>query len=147
MVVCIPKPGEVTLRASWQPLPRRSSRVCKEYTRGASAALRKCLFEHHASCCISLSSLRGLPCRSNESLSLCYAGDPRCRCNAKVIEKYQKKLSGPFLDRLDLQVFLKPLTHGERFAEVNDGESAQINRGLKRQETYKSPDFKEWYFQ
>ena len=55
-----------------------------------------------------------------------YAGDPRCRCEAKAIEKYQKKLSGPFLDRMDLQVFLKPLTHNERFAEVNEGESAKF---------------------
>ncbi len=75
-----------------------------------------------------------------------YAGDPRCRCDAKVIEKYQKKLSGPFLDRMDLQVFLKPLTHDERFAEVNEVSLLRSDRVLKRQETYKSPDFREWVF-
>ena len=33
-----------------------------------------------------------------------YFGEPRCRCSSDQIQRYQHKLSGPFLDRVDLQV-------------------------------------------
>lgn len=37
-----------------------------------------------------------------------YYGDPRrsCRCTAFQLERYRKKLSGPLLDRMDLQIYL-----------------------------------------
>ncbi|MFU8841541.1 MAG: YifB family Mg chelatase-like AAA ATPase [Nitriliruptoraceae bacterium] len=39
------------------------------------------------------------------------AGDPRraCRCRPDQVERYRARLSGPLLDRLDLQVELRPL--------------------------------------
>jgi magnesium chelatase family protein len=55
-----------------------------------------------------------------------YAGTPQCGCGAKVIERYQKKLSGPLLDRIDLQVVISPLSTEERFAAVQDGESTRL---------------------
>lgn len=40
-----------------------------------------------------------------------YFGDPRrdCRCNEEQIRRYQQKISGPLLDRIDLQVALQRL--------------------------------------
>lgn len=40
-----------------------------------------------------------------------YAGDPaqNCRCTAEAIKRYHAKLSGPLLDRIDLQVSVPPL--------------------------------------
>lgn len=41
-----------------------------------------------------------------------YLGDPnhQCRCTQLEIRRYQKKLIGPLLDRIDLFTFLEPLT-------------------------------------
>jgi magnesium chelatase family protein len=58
-----------------------------------------------------------------------YAGTPQCTCESRTIEKYQKKLSGPLLDRIDLQVVISPLSTEERFAPVRDGDSPKL-RGL-----------------
>src|SRR5262245_18335340 len=33
-----------------------------------------------------------------------YAGTPQCSCDVRSVERYQSKLSGPLLDRIDLQV-------------------------------------------
>ncbi len=122
----IPKPGEVTLAHHGilflDEVP--------EFAKNTLEALRQPLengyvnvtrvaasLEFPARFCL-VAAMNPCPCG--------YAGDPRCRCDAKAIERYQKKLSGPFLDRMDLQVFLKPLTHEERFADVSEGESAKI---------------------
>ena len=44
-----------------------------------------------------------------------YSGDPSepCRCSPHSIEKYQRKLSGPILDRIDLHVAVPRLTPEE----------------------------------
>jgi magnesium chelatase family protein len=34
---------------------------------------------------------------------------PRCRCEPKRIERYRARISGPLLDRIDLQVSLPPV--------------------------------------
>src|SRR5690606_18469975 len=33
-----------------------------------------------------------------------YLGEPRCRCTPDQIHRYRSKLSGPLLDRIDMQV-------------------------------------------
>lgn len=55
-----------------------------------------------------------------------YAGTEQCTCDSKAIERYQKKLSGPLLDRIDLQVEIRPLTMDERFSPVADGVSRRL---------------------
>ncbi|MGC3966755.1 MAG: ATP-binding protein [Pirellulales bacterium] len=57
-----------------------------------------------------------------------YFGTEMCRCKDNDVKKYQKKISGPILDRIDLQVELSRLSTEERFTEVADGES-EILRG------------------
>lgn len=51
-----------------------------------------------------------------------YFGTGRCTCRDSDVKKYQQKISGPLLDRIDLQVELKPLTSEERFAESSSEE-------------------------
>jgi magnesium chelatase family protein len=128
----IPKPGEVTLAHHGvlflDEIP--------EFAKNTLESLRQPLengyvnitrvgasLEFPARFCL-VAAMNPCPCG--------YAGDPRCRCDAKAIERYQKKLSGPFLDRIDLQVFLKPLSHEERFSEVNEGESAAIRSRVEK---------------
>ncbi|EKD76943.1 MAG: Sigma 54 interacting protein [uncultured bacterium] len=42
-----------------------------------------------------------------------YVGDPsgRCQCTAEQIARYQNRLSGPLLDRIDMHVRVPPLPH------------------------------------
>lgn len=59
-----------------------------------------------------------------------FAGDPRreCRCSPEQVQRYRSKISGPLLDRLDLQVALNwepPLTHLD---EPATGESSSTVR-------------------
>lgn len=43
-----------------------------------------------------------------------YLGDPqgRCRCTSEQIERYQGRISGPLLDRIDMHVEIPPLPRG-----------------------------------
>jgi magnesium chelatase family protein len=138
----IPKPGEVTLAHHGilflDEVP--------EFSKNTLEALRQPLENGVVNITRVAASLE-FPARFSlvAAMNPCpcgYAGDPRCRCDAKTIERYQGKLSGPFLDRIDLQVFLKPLTHEERFAEVNDGESAKIRAIVERARSIQSLRFK-----
>jgi len=60
----------------------------------------------------------------------CGMGDPELGCTCKIDEKrrYQKKISGPLLDRIDLQVDVRQLSQ-EELLRAPDGEpSAAIRR-------------------
>lgn len=55
-----------------------------------------------------------------------YYGSDLCTCNEPVITRYQKKLSGPLLDRIDLQVELERLSTDDRFAETDGNQSPRL---------------------
>lgn len=55
-----------------------------------------------------------------------YFGTPQCRCKASEVKAYQGKISGPILDRIDLQVELSRLTTEERFAESGEEQSPKL---------------------
>ncbi len=62
-----------------------------------------------------------------------YAGDPviQCRCSASDLERYKKKLSGPIMDRIDLQIKVPRLTPEELLSftdEANKPESSAVIR-------------------
>lgn len=38
-----------------------------------------------------------------------YLGDPRCTCTSEQVSRYQQRLSGPLLDRIDMHVTVPPL--------------------------------------
>ena len=56
-------------------------------------------------------------------------GDPRgkCRCTPDQVNRYRSKLSGPLLDRIDLQVEV-PFLPPETLQRVSDGEPSAIVR-------------------
>lgn len=58
-----------------------------------------------------------------------FAGDPKraCTCLAGVRTRYEQRLSGPIVDRVDLQVDVPRLTRGELFA-APDGDQSEIIR-------------------
>ena len=55
-----------------------------------------------------------------------YFGTDNCRCPASEVDKYLKKISGPLLDRIDLQVELKQLSLEEKLAPAEEGQSPKI---------------------
>jgi magnesium chelatase family protein len=58
-----------------------------------------------------------------------YAGDPsgRCHCSPDAIARYRNRISGPLLDRIDLQVEVPRLSHAELTGRAPPGEpSARV---------------------
>jgi magnesium chelatase family protein len=64
-----------------------------------------------------------------------YFGTEKCRCKTNEVRKYQQKLSGPILDRIDLQVEMDRLSLDERFAPTTTDESPKIRRQVAQART------------
>ncbi|OMH27972.1 YifB family Mg chelatase-like AAA ATPase [Motiliproteus sp. MSK22-1] len=69
-----------------------------------------------------------------------YAGDSsgRCQCSADKVRRYQSRISGPLLDRLDLHIEVVALKHGELTAPAPEGEAsakilARVQHARERQ--------------
>ena len=59
-----------------------------------------------------------------------WAGDPsaRCRCSSDAIRRYRGRISGPLLDRIDLQIEVPRLPPSELRADAPPGESSAAVR-------------------
>ncbi len=53
--------------------------------------------------------------------------DKECTCTLHQIQKYRSKISGPLLDRIDIQIEVPPL----KFAEVSDSKDAEESQNIK----------------
>ncbi|WP_308364281.1 MULTISPECIES: YifB family Mg chelatase-like AAA ATPase [unclassified Microbulbifer] len=70
-----------------------------------------------------------------------YLGEPRCRCTPDQIDRYRNKLSGPLLDRIDMQVEVASMSAaqlqdaptGESSATVRERVLLARDRQLQRQ--------------
>jgi magnesium chelatase family protein len=56
-----------------------------------------------------------------------HLGEARCRCTPDQVAKYRVKLSGPFLDRIDLMIEVPAVAESE-LAGRGDGESSSAVR-------------------
>jgi magnesium chelatase family protein len=56
----------------------------------------------------------------------------RCTCSSREVSRYQQKISGPLLDRIDLQVIIKPLSTDDRFAQIADAESPSLRAVVEK---------------
>jgi len=72
-----------------------------------------------------------------------YFGTDRCLCGDADISRYQKKLSGPLLDRIDLKVELRSLTTDERFADPVEGESDRLRAKVEKARTLQRERFQD----
>jgi magnesium chelatase family protein len=61
-----------------------------------------------------------------------YYGTERCTCKPADVGRYQGRISGPILDRIDLQVEMTRLTLEERFAEEKDEQSPMLRERVQR---------------
>jgi magnesium chelatase family protein len=137
----VPRPGEITLAHHGvlflDELP--------EFSRQALEALRQPMESGNVRVSRVQASLE-FPARFTlvAAMNPCpcgYAGSEQCQCDAKTVEKYQKKLSGPLLDRIDLQVSIKPLTMDERFATIRDGDSLRLRTAVEKARAQQSKRF------
>lgn len=73
------------------------------------------------------------PCRCG------YYGDAthKCKCTVAQVMNYQRKLSGPILDRIDMNMFLNPLSYGELGEEKNTSSAEMRSMILKAREIQK----------
>ncbi len=74
------------------------------------------------------------PCRCG------YYGDPthRCRCSAHSVHQYMNKISGPLLDRIDLQVRAAAVTYGDIQKKKAESSAAIRARVIKAREMQKA---------
>ncbi|MFV0401178.1 MAG: YifB family Mg chelatase-like AAA ATPase [Oscillospiraceae bacterium] len=54
------------------------------------------------------------------------AGEKRCTCSETVIHRYLAKLSGPLLDRIDIQIEVQPVDYDHLTGGGNTGSSAEM---------------------
>ena len=123
-----PTPGEISLSHHGvlflDELP--------EFDRRTLEVLRQPLEEGVVTISRALSSTT-FPCRFMlvAALNPCpcgYRNDPRRRCNCTLpqVEKYMNKLSGPLLDRIDIQIEVPGVPYKELATEVRGMSSAEM---------------------
>jgi magnesium chelatase family protein len=73
-------------------------------------------------CFMLVASMNPCPC------GYLFDGDHRCRCEPRHINRYFMKISGPIIDRIDLQVVVSPLNP----LEIMGGEPAESSSSIRR---------------
>jgi len=80
-----------------------------------------------------------LPCRftlvaASNPCPCGYYQDPEkvCRCTTSQIQKYQRKLSGPLMDRIDLFITVPNIKYEKLIAPENKGISLKIREKIKK---------------
>jgi magnesium chelatase family protein len=127
----IPRPGEITLAH----LGVLFLDEIAEFSRGTLEALRQPI-EAGEIVVSRVGATFTYPCRFTlvAAMNPCpcgYYGSDMCRCKEADVRKYQKKLSGPIVDRIDLQVELQRLTTDERFEPPEPNLSARMRASVE----------------
>lgn len=55
-----------------------------------------------------------------------------CKCSKQAIQRYLSKISGPLLDRIDLQVEVAPIKYGELTSEQKSESSEEIKQRVNK---------------
>ena len=135
-----PRPGEVSLAHCgvlfMDELP--------EFGRAALEALREPL--ETGQVCLARAARRAeypARCQLVAAMNPCpcgYLGDPagRCHCSLEQVRRYRGRISGPLLDRIDLQVEMAPVAADELLSGRSLGESSapvreRVARARRRQ--------------
>ncbi len=126
----IPRPGEISLAHRGvlflDELPefdRRVLEVLREPLESGHIAISRAARQAEFPAAFQLvAAMNPCPCG--------YAGDPagRCACTPEAIRRYRSRVSGPLLDRIDLQIVVPRVPLVELGAEAPDGESSSSVR-------------------
>jgi len=122
----IPRPGEITLAH----LGVLFMDEFPEFTRAALESLRNPMESGIVRISRSEASLE-FPARFTliAAMNPCPCGHYKygnCKCRESDIQKYQKRISGPILDRIDLQVEMTKLSMDDRFIDVEPNQTARF---------------------
>ena len=73
-----------------------------------------------------------------------YLGHPGfdCRCTEKAVDKYLSKVSGPLLDRMDIQVEVAPLEYKDLTSQKEEETSAQVRERICKARTIQEQRFR-----
>jgi len=124
-----PQPGEITLAhlgvLFLDELPEFDRDVLETLREpleaGRITISRAALQADFPAACQLIAAMNPCPCG--------WRGDPngRCRCTPEVAARYLRKLSGPLLDRIDIQLEVPALTSAELSARANTaGETSEV---------------------
>ena len=124
----VPVPGEVTLSHNGVLFLDEFP----EFSKAALEVLRQPLEDHF----VTINRVHGsyifpasfLLCCAQNPCYCGFAGDPvhECICRPADIERYQRKISGPISDRIDLQVYVPRVKYEDLHATEAEETSAQI---------------------
>lgn len=126
-----PRPGEISLAHGGvlfldelPEFPRMALEALREplesgsitLSRAARQAVYPAAFTLVAACNPCLCGFHGVPASSGRS----------CRCSPDQVERYRSRLSGPLLDRIDLQIEVPPVRAEELLARPDGEGSAAV---------------------
>ncbi len=108
-----PKPGEISLAHHGvlflDELPEFNRSVLEALREpleaGTITISRAAQRAEFPACFQLIAAMNPCPCGYHDTFG------KACRCSPEQIKRYQQRLSGPFLDRIDLHVRLKPVSH------------------------------------
>jgi magnesium chelatase family protein len=126
-----PRPGEITLAH----LGVLFLDEIAEFSASTLDALRQPIEAGE----VSISRVGGTmayPCRFTlvAAMNPCpcgYYGTEKCRCTEAAVRRYQNKISGPILDRIDLQVTMSRLSIEEKFTVQEHNESLKLREQVE----------------
>jgi len=70
--------------------------------------------------------------------------DKECKCSFSEIQRYQKKLSGPLLDRIDIHIWVNRIKSEDLRKERNENESKQIRQKIQSARALQEERFKKF---
>lgn len=138
-----PRPGEISLAHrgvlfldELPEYPRQALEVLREPLETGQIRISRAARQTVFPACFQLvAAMNPCPCG--------YAGDPdgRCHCTADQVQRYRQRISGPLLDRIDLQLTMPRIPWQQLHARpgedshsvrqrVEQARSVQANRGI-----------------
>ncbi len=74
-----------------------------------------------------------------------YGSDKECRCSNESIKKYLSKISGPLLDRIDIQVEVSPVKYDSLDSDESEESSFEIRKRVNLARNIQKERYKNYY--